>query len=52
MQRRSRVLTGDLTLEQEHILVMRAKDWITARAAELPALRQYLDCWGDWDPWP
>jgi predicted PolB exonuclease-like 3'-5' exonuclease len=49
---RTRVLTGDLSLEREHMLVMRAKEWITAKAAELPALRKYLDCWGDWDPWP
>src|SRR5207302_1482379 len=45
---RTRVLTGDLTLEQEHILVMRARDWIAAKAADLPALRKYLDNWGDW----
>jgi predicted PolB exonuclease-like 3'-5' exonuclease len=49
---RTRVLTGDLTLEQEHILVMRAREWLTAKAAELPALGKYLDNWGDWDPWP
>ncbi len=49
---RTRVLTGDLTLEQEQDLVRRAKEWITARAEELPALRQYLDNWGDWEPWP
>jgi predicted PolB exonuclease-like 3'-5' exonuclease len=49
---RTRVLTGELTLEQEHILVMRAKEWITSKAQEVPGLRQYLDNWGDWDPWP
>jgi predicted PolB exonuclease-like 3'-5' exonuclease len=49
---RTRVLTGDLTLEQEHVLVMRAKTWLMNKVAELPALRQYLDNWGDWDPWP
>ncbi len=49
---RTRVLTGELTLEQEHILVMRAKAWLEQKAGSLPALRQYLDNWRDWDPWP
>jgi predicted PolB exonuclease-like 3'-5' exonuclease len=49
---RTRIMTGDLTLEQEHILVMRAKEWLGAKAVELPALRMYLDNWGDWEPWP
>jgi 3'-5' exonuclease len=49
---RTRVLTGDLTLEDEHIAVLKAKEWLHGRVAELPALRQYLDNWGDWDPWP
>jgi predicted PolB exonuclease-like 3'-5' exonuclease len=49
---RTRVLTGDLTLEQEHEVVVRAKAWITERANEMPGLRQYLANWGDWRPWP
>ena len=49
---RTRVLTGDLTLEREHELVTQAKAWITAKVAEVPALQQYLKNWGDWDPWP
>jgi predicted PolB exonuclease-like 3'-5' exonuclease len=49
---RTRVLTGELTLEQEHILVLRAREWITARTGELPGLGKYLEHWGDWDPWP
>jgi predicted PolB exonuclease-like 3'-5' exonuclease len=49
---RTRVMTGDLSLDHEHELVMRAKTWITDKAGEVPALRQYLDNWGDWDPWP
>jgi predicted PolB exonuclease-like 3'-5' exonuclease len=49
---RTRVLAGELTLEQEHIQVMRAREWMTAKAEELPGLRQYLDNWADWDPWP
>jgi predicted PolB exonuclease-like 3'-5' exonuclease len=49
---RTRVLTGDVTLEDEHIAVLKAKEWLHGKIAELPALRQYLDNWGDWDPWP
>jgi predicted PolB exonuclease-like 3'-5' exonuclease len=49
---RTRVLTGDLTLEGEHDAVMRAKAWITEKATEMTGLRQYLANWGDWQPWP
>jgi predicted PolB exonuclease-like 3'-5' exonuclease len=49
---RARVLTGELTLEDEHIAVLRAKAWLQAKASELPALNVYLENWGDWDPWP
>ncbi len=49
---RTRVLSGDLSLEQEHQLVLQARDWLTAKAGELPALSRYLANWGDWEPWP
>jgi predicted PolB exonuclease-like 3'-5' exonuclease len=49
---RTRVLTGEITLEQEHLLVRRAKAWIEGKAAELPVLGQYLANWGEWNPWP
>jgi predicted PolB exonuclease-like 3'-5' exonuclease len=49
---RTRVLTGEITLEQEHILVRRAKSWLESKTAELPALAQYLAHWGEWNPWP
>ena len=49
---RTRVLTGELTLEDEHKRVQRAKEWLQGRVSELPALSQYLANWGDWDPWP
>jgi hypothetical protein len=42
---RTRVLTGDLTAEQERSLEARARDWLSAKAADQPALRQYLDAW-------
>jgi 3'-5' exonuclease len=49
---RSRVLTGELSLEQEHVAVLTAKDWLTHKVAEMPVLGRYLDNWGDWNPWP
>jgi predicted PolB exonuclease-like 3'-5' exonuclease len=50
---RTRVMAGEITLEQEQVLVREeAKNWIASRAEEFPALRQYLDNWGDWQAWP
>ncbi len=49
---RTRVLNGDITLEQEHQLVQEARDWLTARVPEIPALAPYLANWGDWEAWP
>lgn len=42
---RTRVLVGEITAAQERALVQRARSWLTARAAALPALRSYLDNW-------
>jgi predicted PolB exonuclease-like 3'-5' exonuclease len=49
---RTRVLMGELTLEQEQQAVLRAKGWLTGKIPEFPALQQYLENWGDWEPWP
>ncbi len=49
---RTRVVTGDMTLEQEHIAVLKAKEWLQNKATELPALGRYVESWGDWIPWP
>lgn len=49
---RTRVLTGDLTLEQEQARVHQAKEFLAGKTADLPALEQYLSNWGDWAPWP
>jgi hypothetical protein len=49
---RTRVLLGEISLEQEHDVVMRAKAFLTEKVAELPGLQKYLDNWGDWQPWP
>jgi predicted PolB exonuclease-like 3'-5' exonuclease len=44
---RTRILTGDLNLEQEAELVARAKELLTAKAAEFPVLTRYLANWTD-----
>jgi predicted PolB exonuclease-like 3'-5' exonuclease len=49
---RTRVMTGELTLAQEHQLVLRAREFLQAREPQFPALRQYLDRLGAWKPWP
>jgi 3'-5' exonuclease len=49
---RTRVLTGDITIEQEIELVERAKNTLTNQTRDLPALQQYLDNWSEWKPWP
>jgi predicted PolB exonuclease-like 3'-5' exonuclease len=49
---RSRVLTGEIAMEQERGLVAQAKQFLEEKAAELPGLQPYLDNWGDWQPWP
>jgi 3'-5' exonuclease len=49
---RTRVMTGELTLAEEHQLVLGAKALIQARTAQFPALQQYVDHWEEWNPWP
>ncbi len=44
---RTRILTGDLNLEQEAELIGRAKVLLESKTTEFPVLRQYLDCWTD-----
>jgi predicted PolB exonuclease-like 3'-5' exonuclease len=46
---RTRILTGDLNLEQEAELVAKAKALLRAKAAELPVLNRYLDHWTDFE---
>jgi predicted PolB exonuclease-like 3'-5' exonuclease len=49
---RTRVLTGELTLEREQAVVRDAKAWLARQVADQPHLQRYLDNWGDWQPWP
>jgi predicted PolB exonuclease-like 3'-5' exonuclease len=49
---RSRVLVGQLTLDEEQGLVADAKTWLLKRTKEFPVFDQYLKRWGDWvNPW-
>src|SRR5260370_4035065 len=41
----TRVLTGEMTLDNEKMLVARARAWLEAKVAEIPPLKQYLDNW-------
>jgi predicted PolB exonuclease-like 3'-5' exonuclease len=49
---RTRVMAGEITLQQEEQLVAFAREWLTGKAADMPALLDYLGNWGDRDPWP
>jgi predicted PolB exonuclease-like 3'-5' exonuclease len=42
---RTRVLLGEMTTEEEHFLIDKARCWLEDKSAELPALRQYIDNW-------
>jgi predicted PolB exonuclease-like 3'-5' exonuclease len=42
---RTRVMLGEMTLDQEQQVVRAARTWLAARSIETPALRQYLDKW-------
>jgi predicted PolB exonuclease-like 3'-5' exonuclease len=49
---RSRVLLGQLTLEDEQQRIAQTKQWLESKAPDSPAFRHYLDHWGDWpNPW-
>ena len=49
---RTRVLIGQLSIDVEQEIVAEVKGWLEERAAQSPAYRHYLECWGDWpNPW-
>lgn len=47
---RSRVLCGQLTIEQEQELVSQTKIWLETQATDSPAYTHYLKHWGKWSP--
>lgn len=42
---RTRILTGDINLEQEAELITKAKELLESRVTEFPILRRYIDNW-------
>jgi predicted PolB exonuclease-like 3'-5' exonuclease len=49
---RTRVLSGQLSLEAEQAIVEETHRWLQQKADQVPAYRLYLDNWGDWqNPW-
>jgi predicted PolB exonuclease-like 3'-5' exonuclease len=49
---RSRVVVGELTLDDEQRIILEARDWIRGQAETVAAFRDYLAKWGDWkNPW-
>lgn len=49
---RTRVMLGEFDLAEERRIMDHSKEWLTGRVTEIPALQQYLDNWGDWQPQP
>ena len=49
---RTRVLTGQISLEEEQEIVGETKNWLEKKARDEPGLRPYLDSFGSWDPTP
>jgi 3'-5' exonuclease len=49
---RSRVLSGELTLDGEQERIAATKRWIEEQSATIRAYTDYLEHWGDWpNPW-
>ncbi len=49
---RSRVLIGQLKLEDEQALITQTKQWLEQNAGQVRAFALYLKHWGDWpNPW-
>ena len=45
---RTRVLGGEISIEEEQKIVSEAKEWIGEKTAQHPALEKYLEAFGDW----
>jgi 3'-5' exonuclease len=49
---RTRVLLGEITIDREQTIVNQTKEYLIDNVGKIPAFKEYLDNWGDWDPWP
>ena len=49
---RSRVLLGQLSLDEEQRIIGHTQQWLREKADQVEAYRTYLEHWGDWcNPW-
>jgi predicted PolB exonuclease-like 3'-5' exonuclease len=49
---RTRVLFGEISLDEEQGLIGQTKSWLAKRSDQVAAYRIYLERWGDWvNPW-
>ena len=49
---RTRVLVGQLSLDQEQAIVAQTKNWLQEQSDTRPVYGLYLEKWGDWkNPW-
>jgi len=49
---RTRVMVGQLALDEEQAIVAQTRQWLEKAAQEIDAYRVYLEHWGDWpNPW-
>ncbi len=49
---RSRVLLGEISIQKEQDIVKKAWQYVSENQERFPAFKNYLENWGDWDPWP
>ena len=49
---RWQVVTGDLSLEEEQVIVGETREWLESRSDDYPIYQSYLANWGTWhNPW-
>lgn len=49
---RTRVMIGQLSLDEEQRLVTKTREWLENQSADIPVYAHYLRNWGDWvNPW-
>ncbi len=49
---RTRVMMGELGIDLEQEIVRSARNFLEENQESVPAFTEYLENWGDWDPWP
>jgi predicted PolB exonuclease-like 3'-5' exonuclease len=49
---RTRVMLGELTIDREQQIVSETKEYLDSMKSKVTAYTEYLENWGDWEPWP